>query len=91
MREVILYKEVEIPPEDEEDEVAALFPYREWVETGETAFFHKFYYDGGNPMSHSPGLYAILEFRDGSCDTAKLQEFKFKHPIEEVEVSEWKG
>ncbi|EPE7714187.1 hypothetical protein ACSOKH_002836 [Listeria monocytogenes] len=86
MREVILYKEVEIPPEDKEDEVAALFPYREWVETGETAYFHQFYYDHGNPRSHEQGVYAILEFRDGSCNLANLNEFKFKHPIEEVEA-----
>ncbi|HAK1118254.1 TPA: hypothetical protein H1595_002340 [Listeria monocytogenes] len=83
MREVILYKQVEIPPKNEMEE---LYPYTEWVETGETAFFHKFYYDHGNPRSHEQGVYAILEFRDGSCNIAGLNEFKFKYPLEEVEA-----
>lgn len=86
MREVILYKQVEIPPEDKEDEVAALYPNREWVETGETAYFHQLYYDPGNPLSHEPGIYAVLELQNGCCRIYALNEFKFKHPIKEVEA-----
>lgn len=83
MREVILYKKVEIPPKNEIEE---LYPNTEMVETGETAFFHHFVttidstpHEGR--VYETPCVSAVIEYKDGTLGIVDMPFFKFKYPI----------
>lgn len=88
MREIILYKNIELPPRDEIEE---LYPRTERVELEETAYFHHFVttidstpHEGR--VYESPHVSAVIEYKDGTLDIIDMPFFKFKHPIGEVEA-----